>query len=129
MAVLRPRRPGGVSVLAPPWAQALLPCARRVRRQNDIGLTTSRSARRPNQSQPVQRQPPVRRRNSEVPLAHDGIEALIEDALTARLPVVLVIEITPQFEAPAADGEIMLPPLTSAIGDYHAVLVTGASTD
>lgn len=66
---------------------------------------------------------------SEVPLAHDGIEALIEDALTAKLPVVLVIEITPQFEAPAADGEIMLPPLTSAIGDYHAVLVTGASTD
>ncbi len=64
-----------------------------------------------------------------IPLAHDGIETLVEDALAANLPVVLIIELTSQFEQPASDGEIALPPLTAAVGDYHAVLAIGVATN
>ena len=62
------------------------------------------------------------------PLAHDGIEDLIEDALVVGLPLVLVVELTQHFEEPAADGEIALPALTAPVGDYHAVLALGAAT-
>lgn len=65
----------------------------------------------------------------EIPLAHDGIELLIEGALAAGLPLVLVIELTRQFEQPAPAGEIAVPPLTAPVGDYHAVLVVGAATN
>jgi C1A family cysteine protease len=65
----------------------------------------------------------------DTPLAHDGIEGLIEVALTAGLPLVLVIELTQQFEQPAPDGEIAIPPLTASVGDYHAVLAVGAATN
>jgi len=65
----------------------------------------------------------------EVPLVHDGIEAPIEAALAIGLPVVLVIELTDQFDHPAADGEIDLPPLTAPVSDYHAVLAVGAATN
>jgi Papain family cysteine protease len=61
-------------------------------------------------------------------LAHDGIEELVEDFLAVGLPVVLVIEITSQFERADTDGEIALPPLTAPAGDYHAVLAVGAAT-
>ena len=64
----------------------------------------------------------------DTPLAHDGIEDLIEDALAVGLPLVLVIELTKQFEEAAADGEIALPALTAPVGDYHAVLALGAAT-
>ena len=65
----------------------------------------------------------------DTPLAHDGIEFLIEEALAAGLPLVLVIELTPQFERPTPLGEIAVPPLTAPVGDYHAVLAVGSATD
>jgi C1A family cysteine protease len=65
----------------------------------------------------------------DVPLAHDGIESLIEDALAAGLPLVLVIELTRQFEQPAPTAEIAVPPLTAPVGDYHAVLAVGAAAN
>lgn len=64
----------------------------------------------------------------DVSLAHDGIESLLEQALTVGLPIVLVLELTRQFEQPTAQGEISTPPLTAPLGDYHAVLAVGAST-
>lgn len=64
----------------------------------------------------------------ETPLAYDGIEDLIEDALVVGLPLLLVIELTQHFEGPSADGEIALPALTAPVGDYHAVLTLGAAT-
>jgi hypothetical protein len=65
----------------------------------------------------------------DAPLAHDGVEVLIEDALGAGLPLILVVELTRQFEQPTAEGEISTPPLTAPVGDYHAVLVVGAATN
>lgn len=65
----------------------------------------------------------------DVPLAHDGVEDQLEDVLETGVPAVLVLEITSQFEQPAADGEIATPPLTAPAGDYHAVLVLGARTN
>lgn len=65
----------------------------------------------------------------DMPLAHDGVETLIDDALSLSLPVVLVIEVTSQFENPTAAGEISVPPLTSPTNDYHSVLAVGAATD
>ena len=65
----------------------------------------------------------------EVTLAHDGIEPLLEDALAAGLPFVLVLELTREFEHPAAQGEIATPPLDAPPGDYHAVLGMGAATN
>lgn len=64
----------------------------------------------------------------EVPLAHDGIEPHIEAALAAGLPVVVVIELTDQFDSPSPTGEIDLPPLTAPVNDYHAVIAVGAAT-
>ena len=65
----------------------------------------------------------------EVALAHDGIELLLEEALAAGLPFVLVVELTAQFERPATQGEISTPPLDAPLGDYHAVLAVGAATN
>ena len=65
----------------------------------------------------------------ELPLAHDGVETLIDDALSASLPVVVVIEVTTQFENPTTTGEISVPPLRSSLGDYHSVVAVGAATD
>jgi C1A family cysteine protease len=64
-----------------------------------------------------------------VPLAHDGIEDNIEDALGAGLPVIVVIEVTAEFENPGADGEIDVPSLYVPVGDYHAVTAVGAATN
>jgi hypothetical protein len=61
-------------------------------------------------------------------LAHDGIEDDLEDALAAGQPVVLVVEVTDEFENPDADGVIATPDIRSPAGDYHAVLVVGASS-
>jgi hypothetical protein len=61
-------------------------------------------------------------------LAHDGIESILDDAIAIGIPVVLVLELTRQFEHPTAQGEIALPPLTSPVSDYHAVLAVGAAT-
>jgi hypothetical protein len=65
----------------------------------------------------------------DIPLAHDGIETPIEDSLTAELPVILVIELTDEFERPTPSGEIAVPPLTAPVSDYHAILALGAATD
>lgn len=65
----------------------------------------------------------------DTPLAHDGIEMLVEDALAADLPVVLVIELTAEFEHPDRDGEIAIPSLMSPVSDYHAILALGAATN
>ena len=64
-----------------------------------------------------------------LPLAHDGIETLIEEVLAAWLPVVLVIELTNEFENPTTTGEISVPPITAPVGDYHAIVAVGAATD
>ncbi|WP_166678123.1 C1 family peptidase [Kribbella kalugense] len=62
-------------------------------------------------------------------LAHDGIESDIEDALAEGRPVVLVVEVTDEFDEAGEDGSIEVPDIRSASGDYHAVLVVGAATD
>lgn len=74
--------------------------------------------------------PPWRRATwTQLGLAHDGVEDAIEDMLMASRPVVLVVEITDEFEYPQQDGHIAVPPITAASGDYHAVLVVGAAAD
>jgi hypothetical protein len=65
---------------------------------------------------------------ADVPLAHDGVEELIELALSAGFPVGVLVEITAEFEWPNADGEIEVPLITSPLGDYHAVVAVGAAT-
>ena len=65
----------------------------------------------------------------DVPLAHDGVEDLIEDALASSALAVVVVEVTKEFESAAPSGEISVPALTSPAGDYHAVLAVGAATD
>lgn len=62
-------------------------------------------------------------------IAHDGVESVIEDALASGLPVVLIIELSKEFEHPGGDGEIAVPALTAAAGDYHAVVAVGAATN
>lgn len=64
-----------------------------------------------------------------VPLLNDGVEHLIEDCLASGLPVVLVIEVTTEFEEADQSGEIAVPALSSAIGDYHAVTAIGVETN
>jgi len=61
--------------------------------------------------------------------AHDGVEDQIEDTLAAGYPLVLVVEVTAEFQNPAADGSIDVPDIRSPLGDYHAVLVVGAASD
>lgn len=61
-------------------------------------------------------------------LAHDGVEDGIEDALAAGIPVLLVVEVTDEFDNAALDGSIEVPDIRSPIGDNHAVVVVGAST-
>jgi C1A family cysteine protease len=65
----------------------------------------------------------------ETQLAHDGIESLAEDALASGFPLVLIIEVTDEFEHPTTGGEIAVPALTAPTSDYHAVLVVGAATN
>lgn len=65
----------------------------------------------------------------DVPLAHDGIDEDLEATLTVGLPVVVVLEITSEFENPGPDGEIDLPSLSSPASDYHAVTAVGAATN
>ena len=64
----------------------------------------------------------------EIDLAHDGIEGGIEDALAAGHPVILIVELSTEFDDAAPDGSIDVPDIRSPMGDYHAVLVVGART-
>jgi C1A family cysteine protease len=64
-----------------------------------------------------------------VVIAHDGVEDAIEDELAAAHPVVLVVEVSTDFQYPEADGFIPVPPITAAAAGYHAVLIVGAWTD
>lgn len=66
---------------------------------------------------------------SPLELAHDGVEGEVEDELAAGNPVVLVLEVTAEFENPDADGVIATPDIRSPTGDYHAVLVVGATSE
>ena len=63
-----------------------------------------------------------------VPVAHDGTEDLIETALAIGLPVILLVELTNEFEFPGPGGEIRVPPINGPVGDYHAVVAVGAAT-
>jgi hypothetical protein len=63
-----------------------------------------------------------------VPLAHDGIDDDLEATLRVGLPVIVVVEITSEFENPSAIGEIDVPALSSPVNDYHAVTAVGAAT-
>jgi len=65
----------------------------------------------------------------EVPLANDGIEDDVEAMLAAGLPIILVVEITAEFEHPGVDGEIQVPALVSPASEYHAVIAVGAATN
>lgn len=65
----------------------------------------------------------------DVPLAHDGVDEDLEAVLTAGLPVILVLEVTQEFENPGVDGEIDVPSLSSPVNDYHAVTAVGAATN
>ena len=64
-----------------------------------------------------------------VPVAHDGIESMIEAALSAELAVVLLIEMTAEFDPTGPGGEISVPPIQSPAGAYHAVVAVGAATN
>jgi len=64
---------------------------------------------------------------AELQLAHDGVEDAIEAELVGGSAVILVVELTDEFEQLEPDGQIRLPDLRSAAGDYHAVLVVGAT--
>jgi hypothetical protein len=63
---------------------------------------------------------------AELQLAHDGVEDDVEAELARGSAVVLVIEMTDEFEDPEPDGRIRVPNLRAPAGDYHAVLVVGA---
>lgn len=63
-----------------------------------------------------------------VPLLNDGIEEEVEATLAEGLPVVVVLELTDEFDEAGPDGEIAVPPLTAEAGDYHAVTAVGAET-
>ncbi len=65
----------------------------------------------------------------DVPLAHDGIEDPIEDVLATGNCVVLVLEVTDEFQDATTDGTIAVPPLNAPTGAYHAVLVVDAAAD
>lgn len=74
--------------------------------------------------------PPWRIANSrQLVLARDGVEDLLEDQLALGLPIVVVLEITDEFEIPDPNGYVVTPQLNSPVGDYHAALVVGAHTD
>jgi hypothetical protein len=64
---------------------------------------------------------------AELQLAHDGVEDDVEAELALGSAVVLVVELTDEFEDPEPDGRIRLPNLRTPAGDYHAILVAGAA--
>ncbi len=63
----------------------------------------------------------------DVPVANDGIEDRIEVTLAAGVPVILILELTNEFEKPDEHGVVAVPDLSAPAGDYHAVLVVGAA--
>lgn len=64
---------------------------------------------------------------AEVPLAHDGVEDGLEAELAADTAIVLVVEVTDEFEYPGLNGRIGVPSIRAPVGGYHAVLVVGAA--
>lgn len=70
-----------------------------------------------------------RTRMEPVPLAHDGVEEPIEAALAAGQAVMLVLEVTDEFDWPESDGFIRVPDIRAPSGGYHAVVVEGAWTE
>lgn len=70
-----------------------------------------------------------RTRMEPVPLTHDGVEEPIEAALAFGQAVMLVLEVTDEFDYPAADGFIPVPDIRAPSGGYHAVVIEGAWTE
>ncbi len=60
-----------------------------------------------------------------VALRHDGYERDLRDQLVLGRLVVVIIELTAEFWAAAADGTVALPLVTAPAGDYHAVIAAG----
>lgn len=65
---------------------------------------------------------------ASLPLARDADEARLEDALAAGQPVILVIEVTDEFNTPGDDGLIEVPDIRVGHGTYHAVTCVGAAS-
>lgn len=63
-----------------------------------------------------------------VSLRHDGCEQEIQDQLALGRLVVVIVELTSEFWAAAADGTVAVPPVTAPPGDYHAVIAAGVGT-
>jgi hypothetical protein len=61
-------------------------------------------------------------------LAHDGVESEVEGLLDERRLIVLIIEVTAEFEEPDEDDHIVIPDLRAPAGDYHAVVAAGVAT-
>lgn len=61
-------------------------------------------------------------------LVHDGVEDELEDVLAAATPVVLLVEVTDEFDDPHEDGHVDVPDIRARTGDYHAVVCVGAAT-
>lgn len=64
----------------------------------------------------------------ELHLANDGVEDELEDLLATGTPVVLLVEVTDEFDNPDDDGYVDLPNVRAPAGDYHAVICVGAAT-
>ena len=62
-----------------------------------------------------------------VHIAHDGIEDAIEDALAAKTPVAIILEITDEFLLATTEGLIEVPDIRANHGGYHAVTCVGAA--
>jgi len=64
----------------------------------------------------------------EIRLAHDGVEVELEDMLADGKPVVLIVEVTDEFDNPDDEGHVTVPNVRANPGDYHAVICIGAAT-
>jgi hypothetical protein len=64
----------------------------------------------------------------ELRLANDGVEEDLEDLLAAGTPIILLVEVTDEFNNPDDDGYVDLPNVRVPAGDYHAVVCVGAAT-
>ena len=74
-------------------------------------------------------QPPWRRAQLQsVALRHDGVEDPLEDELAQAHPVILILEMTNEFDLPGPDGIVAIPDIRTNAGGYHAVTCVGAAT-
>lgn len=63
-------------------------------------------------------------------LGQDGVEDALEDVLAGGQAVMLVVEVTDEFEAAdLVSGRIAVPDIRAPSGGFHAVLAVGAWTE